>query len=1305
MSDRELWTISVYGHSRPTPNERSLWANISSGTIPNSVSDVQAGHVLTLNVVIDKNERHSEEAAQRFMAIASFILACKSRPPFLESPKELKEVIRSDPKVFNFIYGNPPNAAPTTWTRELVNILKFIDPSMIARVDCVRRLHGNSGDQASTSLVLLNLLNCFTASQFATQLTQEHLLNMAIAPYENQPDVTLSSVDTVTQLMMFPVNPQQPSICLAHSIGNYPVSSIYPTLLSSFKNLVFESNNSSPQLINSLYHVHNETSQAGYMLSHVNFSSSWLPGCSLLAAYAGFYVSSLNKQAKTGKQLMLTETAINSQINTHSSLSIPTLGGFIRPVSPKQASVDASQPLTVLVSKIILTAIRPEQLNPLSRDAAHLEYAVCLGDFMPVLSARVPPYTHDHSTLEQVKIQNVMRQWIKDLGSWCYTKCIRPIYTPHVKDTLYELSHPSGLRIHIDSLPQNIKDLLKESPLNEYQEIITKHFLEAQTNQVFVLTHNLTLPLSVNQRIKIGALDHLKVLCGRYNCTINVLGTVQPSPGLVFYRVGATDSDMANTDDLLFTVKDDKTLDPSIFNIGPSNSYPRIKHCHPISWDSIDLKSAFSQILSHPAVESKEYIVRHLDRLGQAHVLQQPGCGPFDYPVSDYGAMITNAVRKEFIYPGQNLIPLTKHTAGALKDNPHSWFTDKIRTNKHKFDCIITAVGEQYLKSQVDEARGMVYGLLESLCNLVCCPYIHWPTTTVTASISWDPSHNKAGLLKGMKACRELCQHLGIKLMFVSASSSDIRPHSHTPANFTPTNVVTFLASNKGVFRGDRSKPTPDFKAKNSSIFWITLDPRLTIAGSIAQDILQDQAKSNKLLTFKQTHVLPIFQGVHELLTTNTVLSIHDISDGGLLTCLAEMCLSGGMGADVTIPPIYDYPLDVVISETPGFLVEVDKQFTSEVFSKLQSKKVPFFFLGTVTGPTSSLVTFRYKDQIIHQISLSEARGHWRQHHINDTYQKCSHLDRISNLYCLEYGCNQHNFQKLTYYLSKEFLRPCIPTSNKPIACVLSFAEQQHPETLLCALSNTGFGVMHVKNLLELEENPSILNLCQCLFISGKICSLDSFSCTLACVHSFLANETIMGALRQFLLRQNTHLLGFGELGTQLLLNLNIIELDPASRDLISCKPSDPLKVTTLQTNVSGMFESLWLNFQIWETASIFLKPLTNMVCPAWIQGTHLGFKVTTQQETDLTSKHLMCATFHQDSSAPYMHAEYYPRNPTANCMAAGFCSPDGRATALLLDPSQSFHPWQWPHVNSEEGLTTSPWQLCFYNLFLHCCS
>lgn len=80
------------------------------------------------------------------------------------------------------------------------------------------------------------------------------------------------------------------------------------------------------------------------------------------------------------------------------------------------------------------------------------------------------------------------------------------------------------------------------------------------------------------------------------------------------------------------------------------------------------------------------------------------------------------------------------------------------------------------------------------------------------------------------------------------------------------------------------------------------------------------------------------------------VLAGHDISDGGLITCLLEMCFAGISGINVNISHKSGSPIEVLFTEEVGWILEVEQQndnYVSDVFKHL---KVPVYLIGQSEG-------------------------------------------------------------------------------------------------------------------------------------------------------------------------------------------------------------------------------------------------------------------------------------------------------------------------------------------------------------------
>lgn len=97
----------------------------------------------------------------------------------------------------------------------------------------------------------------------------------------------------------------------------------------------------------------------------------------------------------------------------------------------------------------------------------------------------------------------------------------------------------------------------------------------------------------------------------------------------------------------------------------------------------------------------------------------------------------------------------------------------------------------------------------------------------------------------------------------------------------------------------------------------------------------------------------------------------HDLSDGGLLIALAEMCLPSGIGADITLPS--GEPHAMAYGEDQGrYLLVVSPQYHDEVLIAANQLSIPLTDLGT-TGSDHLTVTGHTSLPIAHLRDVNEA--------------------------------------------------------------------------------------------------------------------------------------------------------------------------------------------------------------------------------------------------------------------------------------------------------------------------------------------
>lgn len=83
------------------------------------------------------------------------------------------------------------------------------------------------------------------------------------------------------------------------------------------------------------------------------------------------------------------------------------------------------------------------------------------------------------------------------------------------------------------------------------------------------------------------------------------------------------------------------------------------------------------------------------------------------------------------------------------------------------------------------------------------------------------------------------------------------------------------------------------------------------------------------------------------MISGQKLLSGHDISDGGLITCLLEMAFGGYCGFNVDLNKIKDSSIkniiDILFAEECGWVLEVDAKNLDQVLLEIN---VPVYVIG-----------------------------------------------------------------------------------------------------------------------------------------------------------------------------------------------------------------------------------------------------------------------------------------------------------------------------------------------------------------------
>jgi phosphoribosylformylglycinamidine synthase II len=164
---------------------------------------------------------------------------------------------------------------------------------------------------------------------------------------------------------------------------------------------------------------------------------------------------------------------------------------------------------------------------------------------------------------------------------------------------------------------------------------------------------------------------------------------------------------------------------------------------------------------------------------------------------------------------------------------------------------------------------------------------------------------------------------------------------------------------------------TSDIKQPGSTLVLVG-NPSDGMAGSTYYDVA-DGSSNDIPLVDKET--LPeVLGSVHQAIVGGKVLACHDVSEGGVISAVAEMCFGGNVGA--TLQPVSTSASGIdnfLFNETAGcFVVEVESDETAqELFGN-----IPYQTLGQTT--TDKTIAVHGQDEVIFSVATDELKDAWQ---------------------------------------------------------------------------------------------------------------------------------------------------------------------------------------------------------------------------------------------------------------------------------------------------------------------------------------
>ena len=291
---------------------------------------------------------------------------------------------------------------------------------------------------------------------------------------------------------------------------------------------------------------------------------------------------------------------------------------------------------------------------------------------------------------------------------------------------------------------------------------------------------------------------------------------------------------------------------------------------------------------------------------------------------------------------------------------------------------IATAIGHAPQAGLADPAAGSVLSVAESLTNIVWAPLTDG-LDSVSLSANWMwPCRSQEGedarLYQGVQALSDFCCALEIN---VPTGKDSLSMSQQYPGGEKIISPGTVIVSAGGEVSDVKKVVSPVMVNKAKSTFYhidFSFDDLRLGGSAFAQSL--NKVGSDVPTCKNPEYFRDAFNAVQKLVNDGLVLAGHDISAGGLITTLLEMCFAnteGGMEVNVDKFGRHDI-VKILLAENPGVVVQIADKDKHEFKKIMDEAGVGYVKLGHPTDERLIQVT---KDGAEYQFGIDYLRDVW----------------------------------------------------------------------------------------------------------------------------------------------------------------------------------------------------------------------------------------------------------------------------------------------------------------------------------------
>lgn len=701
----------------------------------------------------------------------------------------------------------------------------------------------------------------------------------------------------------------------------------------------------------------------------------------------------------------------------------------------------------------------------------------------------------------------------------------------------------------------------------------------------------------------------------------------------------------------------------------------------PMNLTGVDLQQAVIDVLSHPTVASKRFLVTIGDRTVGGLTHRDQMVGPWQVPVAD--------------------VAVTLADYASLQGEAMS-------------------MGERTPLAAINAAASGRMAVAEAITNLLAAP-VELPRVKLSAN--WmaacgEPGED-AALYETVKAVgMELCPALNVSIP-VGKDSLSMRTQWQVGADKkTVTSPVSLIVSAFATLPDVRGTLTPQLNREIDDTTLVLIDlgkGQHRMGGSVLGQTL-GQAGHEVPDLDDPLDLVRLVDAINTLRREGKILAYHDRSDGGLLAAVAEMAFAGQVGVALNIDMLVtegdgisdsraDYgdaknwaqqvsarreelTLKALFNEELGVVLQVRTEERNDVMQTLRAFGLSkhSHFIGKTRPASSSMDVGKGQLQIwrdtkaIFSASLFDLQQVWDSVSWKINQQRDNPACADSEHAAAGLPSDPGMHVALTFDPAEDVAAPFVHLARPKVAILREQGVNSHVE-MAYAFTQAGFEAYDV-HMSDLQSGRAKLADFKGVVACGGFSYGDTLGAGIGWARSITFNPLLSEQFQGFFARQDTFGLGVCN-GCQMFAEL--ADIIPGAQDW-----------PRFTTNQSERFEARLSMVEVLESPSLFLQGMAGSRLP--IAVAH-GEGFADFKYRGNAAKAMGAMRFVDNAGQA---TEQYPFNPNGSPGGlTAVTTADGRFTAMMPHPERVFRNAQmsWTDLAATGGIGAfSPWMRIWRN-------